>query len=507
MKSLIPIILILILGLVMRIYGLNDSLPFWSDSAADLLITEKIWNSIKVFDFKNLPLAGPTANTYLSSDINQGLGISHGIGYYYFLTIPALYSNFNPYGLALFIILLNVLAIYLLFVFLRQISEEKTALLGSFLLAISSYSIFFSRISWNVNSVVFFTVSSLLVFTKILQGNLGYWPLFSLCSSFLTQIHVLGYPFVLVTFLPLILLRKITLPKGKLAVFTIFLFLLPQFPSIVVFFNRNSSYSGVLIQYLISTVKDLNNLGSYIVFLIKYISSEFIFAKQLNKNFLNIPTIYWFFIPLLIIIFHLVINKKSKFPPLQVDNLYKTLFISWSFSSLAILFISKSHLEKGNNYILVFLLPLFIFLFAFLLRYAFRSILLTPLALLVLLIFLYSNFANIWTHYPTVSLQDHQQLAGFLSSIGPGYELDIPEIAIQESIYWVLYKYAVPLPQKVNGNASWVLPLTRQVINLHNNYPIAKRYAVIYAGYKPILSNCFPDGRIGALSLYDCNVN
>jgi len=191
------LVAILAMGAFFRLYNSYDNFRFLGDESDDMEMFEQIGNAVKHFDFRELPLQGFEAG-FLPGDYQYRA--HHGAFYFYLMTPSAVLSNFHPYGPALFTILANIVSVYLMFVLARQLFDQETGLIAAFLLAASGFGVLHSRWAWNPNLIIFFLLLSLIGFLKIAQGETRFWPVFGFSAAILTQLHILGYVFLLVVF-------------------------------------------------------------------------------------------------------------------------------------------------------------------------------------------------------------------------------------------------------------------------------------------------------------------
>lgn len=493
---IITLSFIILLGLLLRIFYLHNQLHFWTDSARDLLITEKIWNSILNLDFSSLPIRGSDADTFLEKQVYGGAF------YYYLIVIPGLITQFHPFGMAAFTLILNIVAIYLMFIYSKKLLGDVAGIISSMLLSTSSVVVAFSTFLWNPNLYVFFHLLTLVLFLKILDGDKRYWLAFTLTASVTTQVHIVGYIFIIFTFLPVIILKRIY-PPGRILFFSLLLFLLPQFPIILSEFTSKFSNIQATIFYLQHLSFEFNGKSNSL-FAITYIA----------ENFLKISTNYLFGVnPYLLIsfcLFSIFLAFFRETSPKRHHRLVlsakKFLILGWLLSSFLILLLSSPHFNRDAKQMLLPIFPTVIFIFTVILNRALSRSWSIPIAMILLFIILYFNILNLLQNksiWQTPTLQDHEQLALFLQekSNKQEYNLKIPEIILQESIYWVLDNQKVHLPQTVNNKAEWITPLSKFQKKL-NGKPAKITYVAVYI-YTPEV-NCFIERKFGQIKLYAC---
>lgn len=489
---------IIILGGYLRLFYLNgNGLPFWTDTARDLLISEKIWNSILHLDLHSLPLQGPSADTYLDK---QGYG---GAFYYYLLVLPGFMTQFTPLGMGIFTLLLNVLSIYLMFALIKNLHGNTIGLISALMLATSSILVGFSIFLWEPNLYIFFQLLSLVIFFKILDGRRKYWLLFSPLLSITTQIHILGYVFAIFTFLPLMIIKKIY-PKGRILFFSLILFLLPQLPIIIYEIKTRFSLSQTILLYggHLSSNFSANSLGFSLTYLMKNFfkasnSQTLIFGLYISVAILLVSTFLRFFI------------KRDSINLKWTTNI-RLLMAMWCCSSFLIFLLSEPQYERNGLHMLVFIFPTLIFILSTIIKMSLSYKKLLPIVWIFLVILTYGNITDIISYnsiWKTPTLQDHEKLAGYFkeTASGKNYTLEIPEITLQESVFWVFNKYQVPLPKRVNGLGTWYTPLSSLHRTLASSQvtPITDSYVVTYTFVPPII-DCRQIERFGQLKIYRC---
>jgi len=152
LKKNIRIILILLLGLFIRLFRLEQTAVFVGDQGRDYLVARDI------LIYHRFPLLGPQTSIpwiYL------------GPFFYYFLAFFLWIGKFDPiwpaYGTAFF----GVLAIYLIYLLGEKLFDEKAGLLSALFYAISPYAILQSRISLHPSILPVFVIFFLISLTDL----------------------------------------------------------------------------------------------------------------------------------------------------------------------------------------------------------------------------------------------------------------------------------------------------------------------------------------------------
>jgi len=130
-------------GIFFRTYHFSDWLHFELDQARDAgLVSEAAEGGIS-----ELPLLGPRA---------QGTFLRLGPAFYYLSYLSAKIFGNSPAGIARGIWTLSILALPLLYLYLRRYFNEKITLALAALASVSVFLVVYSRFAWNPNALVFF---------------------------------------------------------------------------------------------------------------------------------------------------------------------------------------------------------------------------------------------------------------------------------------------------------------------------------------------------------------
>lgn len=199
-KYKILIILILLMALFLRFFYL-DLTEFKHDQARDWLRAQALAQG------EAFPARGPEF-TFSGARVPGGLT-------YYLLALPALFSS-HPLSGSTFVILFNLLAIFLCYCLGRDFFNEKVGLIAASLFAVSPWAIIFSRSIWNPELIPFFTILFFYCsFSWAIKKRAGY--LLGILASLgcLLQLHLSCVSFILLFFLLLFLFRP-PIKRGSL---------------------------------------------------------------------------------------------------------------------------------------------------------------------------------------------------------------------------------------------------------------------------------------------------
>jgi len=204
--------LILALAVLLRFYRIPQNLVFHYELGANYL-------AIKNFiEAGRLPLLGPpTSHPWLS----------FGPLYYWIFAPILAFFKFNPTGGAYFFALAGVVAVYLNYLVVEKLFNRKTAVISSFILAISPAWISLAREARFFSLSAVFLYPFLLFFVKAIEGKISLlWAGFFLgvMLNFHLSPIILIFPAAILIFSNRKKLSQNSIPKGILG------FVIPNLP-------------------------------------------------------------------------------------------------------------------------------------------------------------------------------------------------------------------------------------------------------------------------------------
>ena len=153
-KRIWSIALIMAVGIFLRTYHFHDWLYFYPDQARDVMVVKDFLGGKS-----SLPLMGFRAAS-TSFDL--------GAMYYYFQIASGKLFGMAPDTMAYPDLFFNILAIPLLYYFLKRYFKTNISLVLTGLYSISYFAIEYSRFAWNPNPMPFFVLLYLLSLWKFL---------------------------------------------------------------------------------------------------------------------------------------------------------------------------------------------------------------------------------------------------------------------------------------------------------------------------------------------------
>ena len=177
-KHFLAVGVVFLLGVFLRFYKLAGFVTFLGDQGRDTIIIKRI------LSFEHFPAIGPPTS------IGQ---VYLGPFYYYFISPWLALFNFDPLGLAFGVAVFSSLYILINYLVVKELLNEKIALISTILVAFSSTLIEFSRFSWNPNLLPLFSLLTVYFLIKSLKTH--DWRFYALTGAFLSfsiQLHYLA---------------------------------------------------------------------------------------------------------------------------------------------------------------------------------------------------------------------------------------------------------------------------------------------------------------------------
>ena len=163
------LIALLCVGIFLRTYNFHDFLRFNADQSRDAGIASDV-----IDGKESLPLLGPKAG---------GTEFRVGPAFYYFQIASAEVFGNTPDKMAYPDLLFSILAIPLLFFFLRKYFDMKTALALTAIFVVSAYAIKYSRFAWNPNSLPFWSLLFLYSLHEIIIARENAWKWWAVATG------------------------------------------------------------------------------------------------------------------------------------------------------------------------------------------------------------------------------------------------------------------------------------------------------------------------------------
>ncbi|MDO8657999.1 MAG: glycosyltransferase family 39 protein [Candidatus Levybacteria bacterium] len=181
-KAFILACFILVLGFVLRAQeAISQNFLFLMDQGRDMMAVKSI-----VFDL-HPTLIGPYTSLR---------GVFQGPLWYYLLSIPTIIFNGNPWGTILLMLSISIGALVVTYLWTKRLFGEKTAIITSFLLAVSPEAVAAATYSWNPHPMWLLVVLYAFSFYELIglknnRFHLIVWPVIALMFHFQTALAVL----------------------------------------------------------------------------------------------------------------------------------------------------------------------------------------------------------------------------------------------------------------------------------------------------------------------------
>jgi 4-amino-4-deoxy-L-arabinose transferase-like glycosyltransferase len=175
-------------GIFLRFYHFQEFVTFLGDQARDAIIIKRI------LLFEHFPAIG--------APMSVG-GVYLGPFYYYFIAPWLLLFMFNPIGLAFGVGVFSCLYILIQAIIMKDLFNQKAAIIASVLVTFSYLLIDFSRFSWNPNLLPLFVLITSYFFIKALvEKSSKYFFLAGIFLGCSIQLHylalLLGIPMIII---------------------------------------------------------------------------------------------------------------------------------------------------------------------------------------------------------------------------------------------------------------------------------------------------------------------
>lgn len=461
------VLLILVLAIFLRIWGINSAPPgVLVDEAAFGFNAYSILTTGKDEWGQRFPLTFRSFGDYKPP------------GYIY-LTVPFVkLFGLNSFSTRLPSSISGVVSVYIVFILIKLLTKKNgLALLSSFILAISPWHIYMSRMAWDSNIALMFLLIGLFFLLKACNRGIPTLILSSLFFS-LALYSYAGYrlltPVVIIAVLIYLYLKKmISIKKIIFFLFFIFIFSSPLIPEILfkgalsrfnqvsIFSQKNTSividekraFCGMQENTIILKIcyivwnKPLVTATTLLKRYISALSYDFLFYPGDNALFLNNPEhggLYYWLLPFFIIGLARIVKEYK-------ETSHQLILLLLLIAPLTTAISGSPHYERAN---LVFIPIIFIcalgcdFLFQKLKKnkklknismFAFIAISLASVFVTMIdYLFIYTKKAMAWD-------EQYAYIYKYLSDIDSNYKkVYIKKMNTQPYIYMLFYQVTDP---------------------------------------------------------------
>lgn len=169
---------VLALAAFFRLYKIDQYMIFLGDEGRDAQVIKAM------IDIHHFPLIGPptsVGNIYL------------GPLYYYMMLPPMAFFGLSPIGASVMVALIGVATVALIYYLGKKWFNRKSALIASFLYAISPVTIAYSNFSWNPNPTPFFALLGIMGLFRVNKtGNFLWFIMTGIFFAAALQMHYLA---------------------------------------------------------------------------------------------------------------------------------------------------------------------------------------------------------------------------------------------------------------------------------------------------------------------------
>lgn len=422
----LKIFLIIVLGLVLRLYKISERFIFGPEQALSL------WPIVRLFEEKRLTLIGLHLANYKSALFRPPFFI-------YLFALPLKIFKFNPLGLGILFIFLGLGTTLVLFLATKILFNQRTALLTSFLYATNFYLINNDRNVWTYTPIIFTSSLIIWLIAKILKNrsNNSYFFLIGCLLSLSFSFHFQTV-FSLLSF-SLLSLFFIKVGKKQIILFLagIGLFLSP-----LIIFNLRHNFimargiinllfdNEVILKGSENLFSKLNNgLGTF-----ADLSLSILRLQSLKTNlYLNCFIFVFLFLMPAFYIYQQTLSQTKRV--IVIYFLFSCLF------SLIGLMVINQGFYSATDFYLWFLIPLLLIIWASSLTLLIKNYQLLIFSLLALIIF--ANFYSVLTQKPN-NYQQKIVLINYILKETQGKSLSLKFINQDALAYDYLFYYRTP---------------------------------------------------------------
>lgn len=227
------VVLILITAIFMRLYRLNELMPFIGDfawfylSARDMILSG------------NIPLVGITSSH---------TWVHQGPLWTYLLAIPLFISNFNPLSGAYFTAALGTLTVFMVYKIGTQMFSKSVGVVAAALYATSPLVVIHARLPYHTSLIPLASLLFVFFIYKWVKGDIRFLPYVFFALGVLYNLELATIVFwilLMAVFFFGIIKRERWFTealKPKIILLSVFLFLLAMFPMIIYDFIGHSSF-------------------------------------------------------------------------------------------------------------------------------------------------------------------------------------------------------------------------------------------------------------------------
>ncbi|EKD79710.1 MAG: hypothetical protein ACD_40C00335G0005 [uncultured bacterium] len=359
-----PILVVLLLAaFFVRVYRTDELLRFYYDQGRDAMIISDMIRNIKPV------LVGPTTGL---------AGLLRGPASYYTLAPAYLIGQGSPIIAAYWLQIISIIGLYFSYLISRKLFSPSAGLITVFLLGFSAHIVDLSR--WLSEPPLTLTTVPVLLYGLIQirthHHQIFWWLITALLLGLNLQFEIASAIWFLPPIILLALVSKNYRPSLKTILISTLIFILTLLPQIIF----DLRHDGIMRQAIIANFGQTANP-----------SFGFDIASISRRLILYQDTLAYILAPYTPGLFYLVILLFL--PLLWLRSIRRHLLIPLVFFLVPLLVLTFYIGNSGNfySYYLITVFPIFLILIAGTLHYYFQDRFLAPLAIIVLVVFGFTN--------------------------------------------------------------------------------------------------------------------
>jgi len=257
-------LLIVVLGIFLRFYRMNDLAVFSADQASD---SQKVLDMLR----GKFTLLGP---------ITSVGGFYNGPIVYYLMYPFYFFFKGDPIAGTVFQSTLSILTIPLLYLIGKKLKNEKAGVLAGFLFAISPLIIDYARATFNAYPAIFFSTLIIYLFLLVIEHYNGLMALsLGVMIGWIVQMHYFALVFLLLVFLYPLFFKKNRLPFSYY-IFISLGFLLGIAPFLLFELRHQFLNTQLFLKYLTIKKPEKINPIYNTLYIWPYVTGWLLFGKQ-----------------------------------------------------------------------------------------------------------------------------------------------------------------------------------------------------------------------------------
>ena len=370
--EIILIILIVAIGAFLRLYHI-ELFGFADDQARDANTAQQILHG----DFV---LEGPQFSVDTSGERGH-------LGPFNFYLIAPMYFLFNcdPLGNILLIAILSIASVYLIYLVGKKYFNSTTGIVSAIILCFSYYVLYHSRFPWNPHIMIFFVLLMLYFLYKAIEENEKYYLAAGLTLGIVTQTQASAFLFF-PCFIIFFLFKLVKLPKIKIILSSIVIFLLTYIPLFIYDIKNNFVNSKAYLDLLLGR----GHTPDYVA------SGRLPFARPFMDYFNSLFGINFQYEKIFFVLLGAVLTATVIYILIYVKSNLSKIIATFG-GVFGAVFVSMAYKNKLEEYFFLVITPFIILLVAYFLTKLFKMNIVTRvLAIILIALFIFQSQKFYW---------------------------------------------------------------------------------------------------------------